>query len=165
MRMILMLGIMIASLPTFTSLSVTAQSESYRSQIFKAILRDRRESRKTSKRSETVVGVPYRIDCCPSETHLIHPRGGIARDGRLLELYRDHRTVQKFYQTSCKQETLNQPCRFIKRSYHDASRCVQRYSYVYAMVRDFNVSESFRLDYIRVKSGCSCELEVTVLEE
>ena len=29
------------------------------------------------------------VDCCPSETRLTHPHGGVGRDGRLLRLYRD----------------------------------------------------------------------------
>ncbi|GFO35732.1 venom nerve growth factor 2 [Plakobranchus ocellatus] len=101
-----------------------------------------------------------RMDCCPSEVHLVHPRGGISREGRLLELYRDHRTVQKFYQTTCKSHVRDRPCHLIKEELRGFSRCVQKYSFVYAFVRDFNVSERFRLDFIRLKSGCACEVEL-----
>ncbi|GFR67330.1 venom nerve growth factor 2 [Elysia marginata] len=105
-------------------------------------------------------GGPFRIECCPSEVHLIHPRGGISRDGRLLELYRDHRTVQTFYQTTCLGQVRDRPCPLVRPELMRYSRCVQKYSFVYAFVRDFNVSESFRLDYIRLKSGCSCEVKL-----
>ncbi|KAK3775104.1 hypothetical protein RRG08_048313 [Elysia crispata] len=101
-----------------------------------------------------------RVECCPSEMHQIHPRGGISRDGRLLELYRDHRTVQTFYQTTCLRQFRNRPCPLVRHDLQRYSRCVQKYSFVYAFVRDFNVSESFRLDYIRLKSGCSCVVEL-----
>ncbi|CAL1548269.1 unnamed protein product, partial [Lymnaea stagnalis] len=102
------------------------------------------------------------MECCPSETHYIAPRAGISRGGWLLEIYRDERTLQKFYQTACKDDVRDQPCHYIKHEYQPASRCVQRFSYVYAFVRFFNVSENFRLDYIRVKSSCSCELDLTL---
>ncbi|RUS72757.1 hypothetical protein EGW08_019475 [Elysia chlorotica] len=105
-------------------------------------------------------GVAVRAECCPSQVHMVHPRGGISRDGRLLELYRDHRTVQTFYQTTCLREVHNRPCPLVRHELQRYSRCVQKYSFVYAFVRDFNVSESFRLDYIRLKSGCSCEVEL-----
>ncbi|CAL1526738.1 unnamed protein product [Lymnaea stagnalis] len=167
MRMIFLLGIMLVSLPTAPSLFTYEDTESdvSRSQILKAILEQSQEFFDISKRMAATVDVPARMECCPSETHLIHPRGGISRDGKLLEIYRDHRTVQKFYQTACKADVQDEPCHLIKRKYQPASRCAQRFSYVYAFVRDFNVSESFRLDYIRVKSGCSCELDVTLHEE
>lgn len=112
-----------------------------------------------SKRSEESTNVLYRLDCCPSETHFIHLRGGISREGKLVELYRNHRTLQKFYETSCKAEVLEKPCPLIEQKVQHLSRCVQRYSYVYAFIKDYNVSESYRLDYIRIKSGCSCQLE------
>ena len=111
------------------------------------------------QRSLTPGGL-FPVECCPSEVHLIHPRGGISRDGRLLELYRDHRTVQTFYQSTCLSQVRDRPCHFVRQSLQRFSRCVQKYSFVYAFVRDFNVSESFRLDYIRLKSGCSCEVKL-----
>ncbi|CAL1546102.1 unnamed protein product, partial [Lymnaea stagnalis] len=103
-------------------------------------------------------------ECCPSETHFIAPRGGVSRGGKLLEIYRHESTVQKFIQTACKADVLDQPCHYIKNEYQHASRCAQKFSYVYAFVRDFNVSERFRLDYIRVKSSCSCELDLSLLD-
>ncbi|CAL1548129.1 unnamed protein product, partial [Lymnaea stagnalis] len=101
----------------------------------------------------------------PSETHLIVHRAGVSRDGKLLEISRDKSALQIFYQTAFKADFLNQHCHYIKHKYQPASRCMQRFSYVYALVKDFNVSEHFRLDYIRVKSGRSYELDVTLHDE
>ncbi|XP_012935926.1 uncharacterized protein LOC101864678 [Aplysia californica] len=167
MQMILMIGIMFISLigkPSAIT-SATAVSRVTRAQLLRAILEHSRYSHDVSKRNLERVDVTYRMDCCASETHLIHPRGGLARDGKLLEIYRDHRTVQKFYQTTCRPEILNKPCPLVDHKFQHVSRCVQKYSYVYAFVRDFNVSESFRLDYIKLKSGCSCELDFTLRED
>lgn len=113
----------------------------------------------TSKRTGETGEVVSRIECCPAETHFIQLRGGISREGQIVELYRNYRTVQKFYETSCRPDVKDRPCRFLDKSIQNLSRCVQKYSYVYAFVKDYNVSGSYRLDYIRMKTGCSCEVE------
>ncbi|GFS42522.1 spaetzle domain-containing protein [Trichonephila inaurata madagascariensis] len=101
---------------------------------------------------------PNRVDeCCPSVTEIIQPLGGVSKSGRILELYRDPNSTQSFYQTSCKEGVKGHPCRYMNRS--TRSMCVQRYTYTYALVREFNSNEPWRLDYIRVRSGCSCEVK------
>ncbi|GFS28102.1 spaetzle domain-containing protein [Nephila pilipes] len=101
-----------------------------------------------------------RVDeCCPSVTEIIQPLGGVSKSGRILELYRDPNSTQSFYQTSCREGIKGRPCRYMARS--TRSMCVQRYTYTYALVREFNSNEPWRLDYIRVRSGCSCEVKTS----
>ncbi|KAI1301328.1 Photoreceptor-specific nuclear receptor [Halotydeus destructor] len=96
-------------------------------------------------------------ECCPSVSELIQPRGGVSRYGRILELYHDFNSTQSFYQTSCREEVKGQPCQYIRSGL--LSRCVQRYTYTYALVREFGAPKSnpWRLDYIRIRGGCTCE--------
>lgn len=72
---------------------------------------------------------------------------------------------------SCRPDVENKPCRFIERRLHNQSRCVQTFSYTYALVRDVGTNgskhfsgptngsgNSWTMDYIEVRSGCSCVL-------
>ncbi|KAL3865789.1 hypothetical protein ACJMK2_043144 [Sinanodonta woodiana] len=97
------------------------------------------------------------FDCCPTVLERISPLGGLSRDGKLLQLYRDTNTVQKFYEKSCAPDYSYAPCRFINQTVYE-SRCVQQFTYMYAIVKDFNVTQPFRVDYIKVKSGCTCKV-------
>ncbi|XP_053595890.1 uncharacterized protein LOC103579862 [Microplitis demolitor] len=129
-------------------------------------------------------GLP--VDCCPTVKEIIEPIGGRNRDEMYVELYRNDDQVQRFYEYSCRQDVLDKPCRFIDRKLMNQSRCVQKYSYSYAMVRDpsaeittmengntehhhrhrhkdhhfptFGYGSPWTLDHIRVRSGCSCEI-------
>ncbi|CAL1548237.1 unnamed protein product [Lymnaea stagnalis] len=49
----------------------------------------------TSKGMAARVDIPARMECCPSETHLILLRGGVSRNGKLLEIYREKRRDAK----------------------------------------------------------------------
>lgn len=98
-------------------------------------------------------------ECCPSVTRPIAPLGGISKDGRLLQLFRDTHTIQKFYETECAPQVRDRPCAFIDENKW-VSSCTQKYTYTYAIVKDFNVTEPYRIDYMMIKSGCSC----TVME-
>lgn len=97
------------------------------------------------------------FECCPSITHGIAPLGGLSRDGALLQLFRDSSTIQKFYETTCARGVKGRPCNFINES-EWISRCEQKYTYTYAIVKDFNVTEPYRIDYMKIKSGCSCTI-------
>ncbi|KAG8178596.1 hypothetical protein JTE90_019702 [Oedothorax gibbosus] len=99
---------------------------------------------------------PLVDECCPSVTEIIQPQGGVSKGGRIFELYRDHNSTQSFYQTSCTQGTKGRPCRYVRAD----SVCVQRYTYTYALVREFDSNAQWRLDYIRIRSGCTCEISV-----
>jgi hypothetical protein len=96
--------------------------------------------------------------CCPTVKRRFAPLGGLSREGKLLELYRDVNAVQRFYETICHPSVADMPCRFIDQSVW-RSKCVQNYTYMYAIVKDFNVTEPYRVDYMRVKSGCTCKVE------
>uniref|UniRef100_T1KLF6 Uncharacterized protein n=1 Tax=Tetranychus urticae TaxID=32264 RepID=T1KLF6_TETUR len=52
-------------------------------------------------------------ECCPSVTEIIQPKGGVSRNGRILELYGTNTSRQSFYQTSCKEGIKGKNCRFI----------------------------------------------------
>lgn len=97
--------------------------------------------------------------CCPSVTETISPLGGFDRKHRLVELYRDPSMTQKIYQTRCLANIENRPCRFIAPNLSKSTHCVQKYTYQYAIVKDFAaVHQPYRMDFIRVKSACTCEL-------
>lgn len=97
-------------------------------------------------------------ECCPSVTEAIQPLGGVSITGRILELYREPNATQRFYQTSCREKVKGRPCRFVRSKYEPFSRCVQTYSYTYALVREFQSDGPWRLDYIRYRNGCSCQI-------
>lgn len=96
-------------------------------------------------------------ECCPSITRPTAPLGAISKDGRLLQLFRDANTVQKFYETECAPNVRDRACAFIDDSQW-VSACRQKYTYTYAIVKDFNVTEPYRIDYMRIKSGCTCSI-------
>lgn len=159
MRMIFTIGIMLALLSAVPSLFTSMETviPASRSQILKAILSHNVDTEYSSKRSEEIAEGQSYVECCPSETRFKQIRGGISREGKVVELYRNQRTVQKFYETSCKPEFKDRPCQLVASEDREMSRCVQKYSYVYAILKDYNVEESYRLDYIRMKTGCACE--------
>lgn len=112
------------------------------------------------------------VDCCPSVVEMIQPAGGKNKDGMYVELYRDGQNNQRFYEVSCRPDVENKPCRFIERRLHNQSHCVQTYSYSYALVRSAGINGastfsgpapggtgSWTMDYIEVRSGCSCKLQ------
>ncbi|RWS28279.1 uncharacterized protein B4U80_04339, partial [Leptotrombidium deliense] len=84
--------------------------------------------------------------------------GGVSKYGRILELYNDVNSTQSFYQISCREGVKGRKCDYVHPLYRPSSRCVQRYTFTYALVREFGVPEPWRLDYIRIRSGCSCEI-------
>ncbi|XP_046678162.1 uncharacterized protein LOC124366014 [Homalodisca vitripennis] len=133
-----------------------------------------REAQLVLRREGGEKGLP--VDCCPSTLEMVEPQGGINQDGMLVELYSEIQNTQRFYELSCRAGVEGKPCRFLDRRLHNQSKCVQKYSYTYAIVRDDGTESSarsaprpqqlfpsatgykWRLDYIRVRSGCSCEI-------
>ncbi|XP_053206834.1 uncharacterized protein LOC128391034 [Panonychus citri] len=103
---------------------------------------------------------PWISECCPSISEIIQPKGGVSRHGRILELYGTNSSRQSFYQTSCREGVKNKNCRYLNQNQKPYSRCTQKYSYTYAIVREYGSPQSipWRLDHIRVRSGCSCEI-------
>ncbi|XP_023706385.1 uncharacterized protein LOC111863863 isoform X1 [Cryptotermes secundus] len=137
------------------------------------------------------------VDCCPSVEEMVEPEGGRNKDDMYVVLFRNGDIRQRFYEYSCKESVVGKPCRFLNRRLHNQSRCVQKFSYSYAIVRNPGASTSsaefgsgepqrhhyhrhrpshlpalplttstpnsfggseWMLDYIRVRSGCGCEV-------
>lgn len=92
------------------------------------------------------------IDCCPTDEEMTEPEGGRNREGMFVELYRDGENVQRFYEYSCKPGVENKPCRFADYRIKAQSRCVQKYSYSYAIVQnpEFKV-KNFPLENNKMK--------------
>ena len=102
------------------------------------------------------------IECCPTKTDWISPRGGVSRDGRILEVFHDSNTsmIQTFQQVSCSPGYRGRECLFTHPKAKKRSMCVQKYSFTYAIVREYGADDSipWRLDQIRIRSGCSCHI-------
>ncbi|KAL6435869.1 hypothetical protein ACFW04_005619 [Cataglyphis niger] len=124
------------------------------------------------------------VDCCPTIKEMSEPVGGQNQQNMYVELYRDGNNRQRFFELSCRPDVLDKPCRFIDRKFRNQSRCVQKYAYSYAIVENhenlkigmeehkrhhrkernpalpsYSVSGSgWTLDYIMVRSGCSCQI-------
>ncbi|KAL1453901.1 hypothetical protein WDU94_010204 [Cyamophila willieti] len=132
------------------------------------------------------------IPCCPSVERIVEPQGGTNRDNMYVHLYRDGENIQRFYELACRDGIEEKPCNFMDRHFHNISRCVQMYSYTYAIVREpsgvdthlrhqhhkagagtgghfptfsSNSAEGWMLDYIKVRSGCSCVLDPKKLDK
>lgn len=115
----------------------------------------KRSHHNAEQEGELEIGLPS--ECCPSVTRAIAPLGGLSKNGALLQLFRDSNTIQKFYETTCAHGVKGRPCKFINQS-EWVSRCEQKHTYTYAIVKDFNVTEPYRIDYMKIKSGCSCTI-------
>lgn len=77
----------------------------------------------------------YPVDCCPTKEEMTQPRGGRNQKDMYVELYQDGENVQRFYEYSCRLEVLGKPCRFVDRKFSNQSRCVQKFSYSYAIIK------------------------------
>ena len=99
------------------------------------------------------------MDCCPTTTHLTELKRAVNAQGVVLELFHTREFSQKFYETLCHKNHHNATCQFIDRRFRDRAKCRQQYSYVYALGRTYgNIEEDFKIDYVRVPSGCKCEV-------
>ncbi|XP_015596360.1 uncharacterized protein LOC107268265 [Cephus cinctus] len=124
------------------------------------------------------------VDCCPTIEEMVEPVGGRNRQDMYVELYRDGDNAQRFFEYSCRADVLEKPCRFVDRKLSNQSKCVQKFSYTYAIVKNpawkagieghgrhhhseyhFPAfpgngvgSSPWILDYVKVRSGCSCEV-------
>ncbi|GAB6018979.1 hypothetical protein CHUAL_000618 [Chamberlinius hualienensis] len=110
------------------------------------------------------------FECCPSETRMVEMVYGVSRNNTLLEIYNNASKPQRFYEVVCAPNVINRTCKFVEAALQPNSRCVERFTYTYALVRDFPItnndpsfvhradSSEWRLDYIRIRSGCFCEI-------
>ncbi|XP_049837812.1 uncharacterized protein LOC126282257 [Schistocerca gregaria] len=97
------------------------------------------------------------VECCPSRVDMVAPVGGTNKDGDYVELFNSDEHQQSFFEVSCDDSVVDRPCMFVDHRLQNQSKCVQKYSYSYALVREPQQS-GWRLDYVRVRSGCSCEI-------
>ncbi|XP_076633255.1 uncharacterized protein LOC143347706 [Colletes latitarsis] len=123
----------------------------------------------------------HQVDCCPTVLEMVEPVGGRNRDDMYVQLYREGLNTQRFFEYSCREDVLDKPCRFIDRKFSNQSKCVQKFSYTYAIIENSGPKggneghkrhhkkhltltgnteggSMWTLDYIRVRSGCSCEV-------
>ena len=99
------------------------------------------------------------LECCPTVIEMVQPSGGVNMEGHIVELFRHGDIDQRIYEHSCRPDVLEKPCRFVEKVLRPISRCVQQFSYTYAVVGDHPGGlNDWRLDYIRIRSGCSCEI-------
>lgn len=111
------------------------------------------------------------VECCPSVVEMIAPKGGRTSKGLYVDLYEDKDNKQQLFEISCAPEVVNKPCRFVDARIYNHSRCVQKYSYTYALVqkprptkmphrhrREDGTPKSSDIDYIRVRAGCECQI-------
>ena len=56
------------------------------------------------------------------------------------------------------------PCRFVDERLAPYSRCVQQWSYVYAMGRLMGLrNDKVHLDHVRIPTGCKCQLSANAV--
>lgn len=105
------------------------------------------------------------IECCPSMTKAVEIRIAKTRDNKMVEVFYNESNPQVFYRTKCVEGVAGKPCLLVKDANH-TSVCEQRHTYMYAIVRDYQPGNSrqdkshddWRLEHIRVESGCACVL-------
>jgi hypothetical protein len=98
------------------------------------------------------------LQCCPTITEKVPRMRGINQQGLVLELFRMPNWTQTFYESVCHPQIKNRPCQYIDPRIAYATRCIQQYSYVYGVGRTYRSNEQFRLDYVRIPSGCKCQV-------
>ena len=99
------------------------------------------------------------LDCCPTVAEQVTRYKGINPQGIMLELFTFQNFTQTFYEVHCHPAIKSGQCRYIDPRIAHASRCIQQYSYVYSIARTYGAyDEGFRLERIRVASGCKCSI-------
>lgn len=119
------------------------------------------------------------VECCPSVLEMVSKKGGRTLNGLYVELYEDGENKQRLFELSCAPGIVDMPCRFVDARLYNDSRCIQKYSYSYALVRHlpsaaseppqqrteghFSVpgSGGWSMDYVRVRAGCECQIKPT----
>ncbi|XP_052742360.1 uncharacterized protein LOC112046827 isoform X2 [Bicyclus anynana] len=115
------------------------------------------------------------VECCPSVPEMVAKKGGRTPTGLYVELYEDGENKQRLYELSCAPGVVDKPCRFVDARLYNQSRCVQKYSYSYALVRYSSTTEmpqghrpeghfsvpgsgGWSMDYVIVRAGCECQI-------
>ncbi|XP_014359263.1 uncharacterized protein LOC106711462 isoform X1 [Papilio machaon] len=112
------------------------------------------------------------VECCPSVVQMVETKGGKTPTGLYVELYKDGENTQRLYELSCAPGVKDMPCRFVDSRLYNHSKCVQKYSYSYALVRyttevphrqrnegHFSVPGGWSMDYVIVRAGCECQIK------
>lgn len=117
------------------------------------------------------------VQCCPSVLEMVTMKGGRTPTGLYVELYEDGENQQSLYEVSCAPGVADRPCRFVDSRLYNDSRCIQKYSYSYALVRHLPSAETenpqhraeghfsvpgsggWSMDYVRVRAGCECQIK------
>ncbi|XP_039758285.1 uncharacterized protein LOC120632529 isoform X2 [Pararge aegeria] len=115
------------------------------------------------------------VECCPSIPEMVAKKGGRTPTGLYVELYEDGENKQRLYELSCAPGVVDKPCRFVDARLYNQSKCVQKYSYSYALVRYSSATEmplghrpeghfsvpgsgGWSMDYVIVRAGCECQI-------
>ena len=93
----------------------------------------------------------FAAQCFHKTIFPLHSTGGVSREGKVLELFRNENVSQTFFQISCRPDRKNKPCEFVKKIPVTGgfSRCIQQYTYQYAIVRDYD-AEQVRIRHRKV---------------
>lgn len=73
--------------------------------------------------------------------------------GHIVELYRDDRIKQRFYELICDRQIANAPCRFLQGRNQKLSKCTQQHVYSYALIQSNQSLSGWSLDHIRIRSA------------
>lgn len=104
-------------------------------------------------------GVERGVECCPSVMEMTEPIAGTNEKGVYVKLYRDEKNHQRFYEISCAEDVENRTCRFVDKKLHTQSKCVQQYSYSYALLEDTNSRDRQVLDKLFIRLFTTSYLE------
>ena len=119
----------------------------------------RRDRRTLDLRMGKLFTAHPHLECCPTQVSHASRQVGIDRHGIIVELLATQNFTQKFYEIRCRAAFKDRPCNFLDRRHTLQSRCIQQFTYEYALIRTLNEPGSeVRLDLIRVPIGCACRL-------
>ncbi|OXA63046.1 Neurotrophin-3, partial [Folsomia candida] len=116
------------------------------------------QAKKPHKRLDTMIDSSSSKSCCPQRFEIIEPNYGRNRTGHIVELYRDDRIKQRFYELICDRQIANAPCRFLQGRNQKLSKCTQQHVYSYALIQSNQSLSGWSLDHIRIRSACTCNL-------
>jgi len=112
------------------------------------------------------------MDCCPSETKKNRRTFAINKGGLVFQLIQDENLAQEFYETRCRggggevgpATATGRPCRFVERRLAPYSRCVQQWTYMYALGQLLgHDKDQVHLDYVRIPTGCKCQVSTNAV--
>lgn len=99
-------------------------------------------------------------DCCPSKVVVKEIKVGKSRDNYAMDISASH---QLFYERVCLEGYEGKKCVFPSRTNFRSgvtTRCHQQYSYTQAIARPYESDGDYKQDYIKIRSGCSCQISV-----